>query len=182
MILTLIVLASVSSSFATRSVTAANTSMTFTYLAGSGFLCGLHPKLPPCPDIAVADNGDRISVNGSGTFSVSPKSVTGGGMFTHRNAAGTVLAHGTWVATDLVSFVSYGAASSPFPANFFGGRVSIRVTLFVGSTPVHTAILSITCELGSPPDGHHEGITLNVQDAINFNKSVSGVTVFILHT
>ncbi len=155
--------------------------MTFTYLAASGPLCGL-PAPNPCPDIAVADNGDRISVNGSGTFSIFPKSVTGSGMFTHRNAAGTVLATGTWVATDLVSFVSYGNEVPMFPPTFFGGRLAIKVTLFLGSTPVHTAILSITCEIGSPPAGHHEGITLNVQDAINFNKSVDGFTVFVLHT
>ncbi len=177
MILALIALASVSAALATRSV-AAKTSMTFTYLAGSGLLCG---PAGNCPDIAVADNGDRISVSGSGTLSIFPNSVSGSGTFTHKNATGTVLATGTWSATDLVSFVSYGnGVPQGFPATFFGGRAAIKVTLFVGSTPVHTAILAITCDLGSPPDGHPEGITLNVQDAINFNKPVSGVTVFIV--
>jgi hypothetical protein len=180
LILSLIALASISTAFATRSV-AANNSMTFTYLAGSGPLCSLNVP-HPCPDVAVADNGDMISVNGSGTFSIFPNSVTGGGMFMHKNATGTVLATGTWVATDLVSFVSYGNQVPKFPPTFFGGRALIKVTLFVGSTAVHTAILAITCDVGSPPEGHHEGITLNVQDAINFNKSVSGVTLFILHT
>ena len=40
-------------------------------------------------------------------------------------------------------------------------------------------ILEVTCLIGSPPGGAHEGIRLNVKDLINFNKSVSGDTLFI---
>jgi hypothetical protein len=44
---------------------------------------------------------------------------------------------------------------------------------------VHDAILEVTCDVGSPPPGHPEGVRLNVQDDINFNQSVSGITLFI---
>jgi hypothetical protein len=32
--------------------------------------------------------------------------------------------------------------------------------------------------IGAPP-GHTEGVTLNIQDVINFNKKVSGLTLYI---
>ncbi len=178
LMLVLIALAAFSTASTTKTV-AAKPSMTFTYILGQGPLCALGPKA--CPDISMAPNGDMIWINGTGTLSTSPKSVTGGGTFTHKHADGTLIASGTWMATDLVMFVSYGnGVPQGLPDTFFGGRAIIKVTIFVGSTAVHTALLQITCLLGNPPSGAHEGLRLNVQDAINFNKSVSGDTVFIL--
>src|SRR5712692_4888798 len=178
MILAIIALISISASLGTQRAAAAKSTMTFQFLAGSGLLCSLEETA--CPDIAKAPNGDTISISGSGTLSVFPKSVSGSGTFTHKNAAGAVLATGTWTANQLIEFVSYGNATPQgLPANLFGGRALIMVTIFVGSTPVHTAILQISCQLGTPPTGVDEGIRLNVQDAINFNDEVSGDTVFI---
>jgi len=54
------------------------------------------------------------------------------------------------------------------------------VQLLVGGKPVHTAVLTVLCEVGNPPDGLHEGVKLAVQDTpFNFNKQVSGITLFI---
>ncbi len=54
------------------------------------------------------------------------------------------------------------------------------VQLSVGGTPVHTAVLTVICEVGNPPAGLTEGVKLVVQDTpFNFNKQVSGITVFI---
>lgn len=75
---------------------AAKPSGQFQYLLGTGFLCSLPDTPNPCPDIAQADNGDRIELTGQGTFDVNARSVTGGGDFTHQSAGGTVLASGTW--------------------------------------------------------------------------------------
>ena len=143
---------------------AKSATVTYNYLAGSGFLCSLSPDA--CPDVARADNGDTISIAGSGTF-------------THKDASGTVLAEGTWTAQQLLSFVSYGTSPS-FPPTFEGGKalVSIHLSPNTGGSGFD-AVLRITCLIGSPPAAAHEGIRLNVQDVIDFNREVSGDTVFI---
>src|SRR5690242_7636564 len=60
------------------------------------------------PNFGVAPNGDQIAISGEVDYSVNPKSVEGGGSFTHTSAAGTVLATGTWEATRLLGYQSYG--------------------------------------------------------------------------
>ncbi len=54
------------------------------------------------PNVSQASNGDRVSVTGEGEFSIHPKSVEANGEFTHTDSSGTVLATGTWTATDLL--------------------------------------------------------------------------------
>ena len=150
----------------------------FTYVLGQGILCSLEETA--CPDITMAPNGDSVALNGTGTLRIHTKSVTGGGVFVHMDSSGHELIHGTWEAKDLLSFVSYGDATPQgLPANLFGGKAVIHVTLLVGGKPVHDGILTIYCTLGNPPHGAHEGVRLNVQDVINFNNQVSGDTVFV---
>ncbi len=141
---------------------------TFQYLAGTGFLCGL--EADACPDIARADNGDTIEISGTGTLGIHPKSVSGGGTFTHKDSSGNVLESGTWTSQKLISFVPYAV----LPNNLAGGEALIRVHLSDG----FDAILQIDCAIGAPP-GHGEGVRLNIQDVINFNKKVSGITLYI---
>ena len=143
-------------------------SATFNFLAGSGFLCGL--ETGACPDIAKADNGDTIEITGSGTVAIHPDSVGGGGTFTHKDSSGNILESGSWTAQRLISFVPYLVLSN----NLAGGEALISVHLSGGSD----AILTVTCAIGAPP-GHMEGIFLNIQDVINFNKKVSGITIYI---
>ncbi len=158
---------------------AAGASITsFQFLAGAGPLCSL-PIPNACPDTAMADNGDTVAVTGQGTLSIFPNSVTGGGTFVHMAPDGTVRAMGTWTAIQLMSFKSFGS-SSGFPSNFVGGQALILIQLSVGGTPVHTAVLTVICDVGTPPAGLHEGVKLAVQDTpFNFNKQVSGITLFI---
>jgi len=155
---------------------ASKTQVTYQYLVGAGPLCALGPDA--CPDIAVSSsNGDMVAVNGTGTLTVHPDSVTGSGNFVHMDSSGNVKGMGTWTAVQLLSFVSYGSgAAQGLPPNFFGGEALIRVHLSAG----FDAILKITCVLGNPPAGKMEGIRLTVQGVINFNKQVSGDTLFIL--
>jgi len=143
---------------------------TFQFLAGSGFLCGFGPGT--CPDISSADNGDTIEITGSGTVSTRPKSAGGGGTFTWKDSSGNVLASGSWTAQSLVSFVPYLV----LPDNIAGGEALIKVHLSGGFDA--DAILTVTCAIGAPP-GHTEGSALNIQDVINFNKHVSGITLYI---
>ncbi len=155
---------------------AQSATVTYNYLVGSGPLCSL--ALDACPDVASASNGDTISITGSGTLSIHPESVTGSGTFTHKDASGTVKGAGTWTAQQLLSFVSYG--TSPGSSTFEGGKALVLIHLSpdAGGSGFD-AVLRITCLIGSPPAGAHEGIRLDIQDVINFNKEVSGLTLFI---
>jgi len=153
---------------------------TYQYLIGVGPLCSLAPSA--CPDIASAPNSDTVSVTGMGTFDIRSMTASGGGTFVHKMADGTIRASGTWQATQLLAFHSFGSGSvQGLPSNFQGGLALIQVTLKVHDTPVFSAVLKVGCELGNPPGGWHEGIELTVGGAgINFNEKVSGFTLFIL--
>ncbi len=137
----------------------------------------------PCPDVATASNGDTIEIAGEGTLSVHPKSVTGSGGFTHNFAAGGSVS-GTWTATQLLSFKSYGSspAAVGLPPTWEAGKAIIRVQLFVGGNPVATGTLTVSCILPEVevPGGAFEGSTLNLHGGPNFNKAELGATLFIL--
>lgn len=152
---------------------------TFQFLIGTGPLCSIPGVTNPCPDVTRADNGDTVAITGQGTLSFQPSSVAGGGTFVHRAPDGTVKANGTWTAVTLMSFKSFGN-SALLPANFVGGKAVILVDLTVGGTVVHSAVMTVICDVGTPPTGLMEGVRLAVQDTpFNFNKQVSGLTLFI---
>ncbi len=149
----------------------------YDYLLGTSVLCGLAPSA--CPDIAQAPNGDTVELTGAGTLAIHAKSVTGSGTFVHKDAAGNVKGSGTWTATDLLSFHSYGT-SPGFPSSFEGGEALIRVHLVSASGLQFDGILWVDCEVGAPPpSGQTEGVRLDVPGVIHFNKQVSGFTLFI---
>ncbi len=167
--------------FAARPASTGVASMAFGWHVGDDFLASFNPSFG-VPSISMASaNGDMIAVNGTGTLSVHEMSVSGGGTFVHMDHSGNVLAHGTWEATKLLTFVSYGDGSAQgLPSTLFGGMAKMQVNILVGGNVVHTGILTIFCALGNHvPEHVHDGITLNVQDAINFNDQVSGFTVFV---
>jgi hypothetical protein len=154
---------------------------TFAYHVGDALIQGL--GFPP-GNQAMAENGDVVTVIGTGTFDVAAKSATGGGTFVHKTSGGTTVGSGTWAASELVTFQSYGnAVPQGLPPTFFGGRVALNVLLTPTANPsVHLpAILQIECALGHPPGGAVEGVRLNVRDVIHFNKTVpeSGANVYI---
>lgn len=132
------------------------------------------------PNVAEAPNGDQISVLGDGTFSVHPKSASGGGTFTHTFASGGS-ASGTWTVNGLVAFQPYGCGvifGTPIPPNLCGGRVVLDITL-VGPLGPLPGQLTIVCLIGQPPASAGEGIRLVVPGIVNFNKMVSGMNVYI---
>lgn len=159
---------------------------TFLWFAASiPAICSQAPNF--CPDITKAANGDIVEITGAGTLSLHPKSVTGGGTFTHKNAAGTIIALGVFTATELLSFSDYGTDPA-FPPNVHGGLSIMRVHLTpsTGGAGVD-AILEVDCAINQPGfnarnfDVHKnpEGIRLAVQGGPNFNEHVDGFTVFI---
>jgi hypothetical protein len=149
--------------------------------------------------VARAANGDTVEINGEGTFTLQPKSISGDGgavaaalgdvprTFTHRDANGNVLAEGTWEPTAVLSYRSFGPATAEqiaffggLPPGSEGGKVMFKVGLFVGGVHVHDGIVTIVCELGVPPKNSVESTLLLVQDTIyNFNEPVSGDNIFI---
>lgn len=166
--------------FAGSTASAAGRSVVRTYLLGTGILCGLAPDA--CPDIAMADNGDKVELVGQGTFTASAREATGGGTFTHRLADGSTFATGTWDAVALIAFKTYGTTQLPDGTVIEGGLVLIRVAIHPSEFPGVTfgGVLTVGCLVGSPPAGSFEGIHLNVQDTpFNFNKEVSGFTVYL---
>ncbi len=68
-------------------------------------------------NFGVAPNGDQIAITGEADFSVNPNSVEGAGSFTHTDSSGTVLAAGTWKATGLLDYQSYGCGIVHFPGD-----------------------------------------------------------------
>lgn len=147
------------------------------------------------PNVSEAPNGDQVAITGSGEFSVHPKSVIASGTFTHSDSEGNVLATGSWSATALRSFEFYGCGVLTFtdpdtalPPDFCGGALKLAVTLTPdGTTLALPGTLTIFCIIGPQTPATHEdpsgeGITLVVDDVINFNKIVSGMNLYIKTT
>ena len=138
------------------------------------------------PNFGVAANGDQVAVTGEGEFSVNPKSVEAEGAFTHTDSNGNVIASGTWEATELLDYQSYGCGEvfgDPIPPDLCGGAVKMRVLLTtpLGELP---GIMTVICVIGPKAPSsvlgpRTEGVMLNVPGVINFNHSAGGDNVYI---
>ncbi len=117
---------------------------------------------------AIERNGDQIDISldvGSAPFTFHPKTISGGGDFTIRNAGGDVLSTGTWDATKLLSFQSYGSTVDPDLGVVFGGTLHLHIALSTGEK----AILRLTCiDFGTPPPGAVQGMALQVVGGKHF--------------
>jgi hypothetical protein len=145
----------------------------------------------PVGDKAMASvNGDVVTVVATGTFDTATRAATGGGTFWHRSSGGTLIASGTFTTAGMESFQFYGCGvleGNPVPPTWCGGRVQLTgvATAHPAGHPEITfhlpIVLTIECVIGDPVAGATEGIRVNVQDLINFNKTVpeSGANVFI---
>jgi hypothetical protein len=125
-------------------------------------------------DTAMAPDGSTITMQGQGILTAGPGNVARGGGTYSLSTGGS----GTWTATGVQGFVSYGPASPPLPPILFGGEAKLNVTLSNGAS----GVLTIVCVLGSPPASKSEGITVILGTGGQFTKPVqeSGNTVFIL--
>ncbi len=126
-------------------------------------------------DTVVAPDGSTIFVKGSGTLQAGPDGgVTGGGTFSIN--AGPA---GTWTATAIDGFVSYGTrlpGSTLPPPPATGGKATLRVSLSNGQS----GVLTIFCIIGSPPPSVGEGIHLILGGGVsnNYTDEGHGFTIF----
>lgn len=124
------------------------------------------------PDIAMAPDGSTVTLSGRGTVQAGPGHTASGDGTYALSSGGS----GSWTVSGLLGFVSYGSgAAQGLPANLFGGEAKVRVHLDNGTD----GVLTITCELGSPPAGHMEGVTLILGQGGEFTAAAGGGTVFI---
>ena len=181
---------------------AQSSSANYTFLVAAGFLCDSGDS-SPCPAVAKSANGYTYEMSGAGTLTTQSKSVTAAGTFTHKSADGVVLETGVWVASELVSFDSYGIApgalmregralgppqfgpkrlpmlAGPMPA---GGLAVLRIRLLPVLGFAKNATLQVNCALGKVPDEHPtEGIRLAFErGGTEYAEEVSGRALFLL--
>jgi len=137
-----------------------------------------------------AANGDTVTLSTleeGGTFSPTAKTADAEGEFTHKASDGSVKGTGSWQATALLSYHSFGPATADqvaffgLPTGSEGGDAKLAVHLTPESGGAgFDAVLDVICQLGTPPPSAHEGITLVVQRVgLNFNEIVEGDNLFI---
>jgi len=144
--------------------------------------------LPGGKASARASDGSKITITGSGTFSlIAPSAaalfplfqvVTGGGTFEIRNPAGSITESGTFLVTRLVRFEE---APGTFPgtdrigngADARGGLVVLQIVYSDG----RQGTLVVSCHLAGTPDSVFEGITATkgFVDFFNAEAPVAGV-------
>src|SRR5262245_59762433 len=103
------------------------------------------------PNCGVASKGDQSAITGAGAFSVTPNSIDAAGEFTHTDSSGNLLATGTWTATALLNYQSYGCGEvfgTPIPPNLCGGAVKMRVTLTTPKGQLQR-IMTVICVIGT---------------------------------
>ncbi len=171
------------SAFAPTSASALSAKLDFH--VADGFI-GAGTGIPQSGAVAEADNGDLVSVTGTGTFNLGSNKATGGGTFAHTTSAGVLVGSGTWTAVSVADFDFYGCGTGGLPVNFCGGALTLNVDLVAaGGAAEFAGVLRIDCLVGTAvPGGAIEGITLDIPGAINFDETIfepSGLTLFVSH-
>jgi hypothetical protein len=125
-------------------------------------------------DTAKAPDGSLIMMKGIGMLQTgADRTATGGGTFLKSNGT-----HGTWTATAVDSFVSYGR--STILPGVSGGEAKLKVTLSNGQS----GVLTIFCDAPgtNPPTGKAmaEGIQLILGAGVSneYTEQAGGNTVF----
>lgn len=173
----------------------------YTFLLASGFLCD-PDHAEACPAVTKDASGNMFEMSGAGMFDAQSKSVKAAGTYTHKSPNGKVLETGVWVASELVSFDSYGAApgalmrqgvafgpvpfgprrilmsSGPMPT---GGLAIFRIRLLPMQGPPTNAVLQVNCALGEVPrERSVEGIRFKLERNDTEYTQEAGGRVMIL--
>ena len=154
----------------------------FIQLGGAG---ATTTAIPGGTDVGLdATTGDTVELTGSGIVKPDSGDVTGGGTFVHKNSAGTVLAHGFYVAT---GFVSWEPRAGTFPAPNDGvghasqasaGVLVLDVQAYPDGGPPGgiSGVLTIHCHFPDTPEEDEEGFELTIL-TFHFTQH-GGVTLF----
>jgi hypothetical protein len=144
-------------------------------------------------------------MSGAGTFDAQSKSVKAAGTYTHRSPSENVLETGVWLASELVSFDSYGAAPNALPRQGMafgpaamiqrrtpmnrgpiptGGLAVFPIQLLPISGPSTTAVLQVNSTLGDVPrERSVEGIRLALEkNNSEYSEEISGRAMFLAMT
>jgi hypothetical protein len=173
----------------------------YTLLVGAGFVCDSGDS-SACPAVVKSADGASYEITGAGTLAPQSKSVVAAGTYTQKSSGGDVLETGVWLASELVSFDSYGIApgalmregralgpqqfgprrsrmfSSSMPA---GGLAVLRIHLLPVLGFAKNATLQVNCALGNVPrERSVEGIRLTSEsNGTEFSEEVSGRVMFL---
>jgi hypothetical protein len=181
---------------------AQSSSANYTFLVGAGLLCD-SGDFSACPAVVKSANGDSYEMSGAGALTTQSKPVAAAGTFTHKSTDGVVLETGVWIASELVSFGSYGIApgalpregrasgppqfgpmhSRMFPSSVpAGGLAVLRVRLVPVWGLAKNATVEVNCALGKvPPERSVEGIRLALEKGgVPFDQEISGRAMFLL--
>ena len=134
-----------------------------------------------------AASQDTVSLTGSGSADPDERDATGGGLFVHKHANGTEVAHGVYVVTGFVSWRPAGGSLAPAGvADGIGhlsetraGILRMTVRLFpAGALPGTHAdgILTVDCALPGATFAIKEGITFAI-GTFHFTQH-GGATLF----
>jgi len=174
----------------------------YAFLVGAGLLCDFGDS-SACPAVVKSADGASYEMTGAGMLTTQTKTVTAAGTFTHKSPDGVVLETGVWIASELVSFDSYGLAPGalmregrtlgppqfgpmhsrmfrgPMPA---GGLAVLRIRLLPVWGPSKNATLQVNCALGKVPSEHPvEGIRLAFEGGgVEYDEEISGRSLFLL--
>ena len=198
--LTAVLLIATSLMFAVSASAQAGSS-TYAFVVASGFLCEGSDS-GSCPAVAESSTGDRYEISGAGTFDSQKKSAQAAGTFTHKSINGNVIETGIWIASDLVSFHSYGIAPAALMQKSLasgrpqigpkrhlmgaralptGGLAVLRISFLPIAGPTKTAILQLNCALGDVPrERSIEGIRLSFDGStVEFTEEAGSRVMFL---
>jgi hypothetical protein len=125
---------------------------------------------------AADGNGNVIAMTGDGQFDTVRNTVKASGSFTTYDSTGAVVSKGTWVATDFVSFDSYGGVNRGFQT----GLLDIDIALLPKGGGAITGLpMTVHCdgdEVPGPAEADNDdGITVG-----SYTQPTGGFTLFQL--
>lgn len=130
---------------------------------------------------ALARDGSKITVTGSGTFVVSSSrndsthAVTGGGAWTTVNASGAATGGGSYSVTDLVRWERPPGSNPPCLSDTIGGiRSPGLAVLKVNYDDGTEGVLTVSCRQAGTPASVFEGIAAS-KESVAYYRNIEPV-------